>query len=135
MAAVAMLCELPPLECWTLQWLGGDPCETHPAPDRPKQPDAKDITGPSHRRTDPVTSRLAAKTARGHAETNRALALEVLRSHPGGLTDFELAEITGFQQTSIGKRRGELRDAGLVVNSGRRRRTPSGSEAIVWKAV
>jgi hypothetical protein len=51
---------------------------------------------------------------------------------PDGLTDFELADIMGRQQTSAGKRRGELRDIGLVSDTGYRRPAPSGSMAIVW---
>lgn len=87
------------------------------------------------RRTDPDTSHAAALDVIPHASHDRRLALGVLRSHPDGLTDFELADLTGIQQTSIGKRRGELRDAGLVRDSGRRRPAPSGSMAIVWVAV
>lgn len=87
------------------------------------------------RRTDPDTSHHAARATRGNAPTNRAIALDTLRRFPAGLTDFELAEITGLQQTSIGKRRGELRDAGLVRDSGQRRPSPSGSPSIVWEAV
>ena len=87
------------------------------------------------RRTDPDTSHRAARTTRPNAGTNRAVALDVLQRWPAGLTDFELAEITGLQQTSIGKRRGELRDAGLVRDTGRRRPSPSGSPSIVWEAI
>lgn len=87
------------------------------------------------RKSDPETSRLAALDTLPAAATNRQLALRVLRQNPSGLTDFELAELTGLQQTSIGKRRGELRDSGLVIDSGLRRRASSGSLAIVWRAV
>ena len=90
---------------------------------------------PTHamaRHTDPDTSHAAALDARENSGIHRALALRVLREAPDGLTDFELAAKTGLQQTSIGKRRGELRDAGLVVDSGRKRPSPSGSAAIVW---
>lgn len=56
----------------------------------------------------------------------------------GALTDFELASQTGWQQTSIGKRRGECRDAGLIeaaeVNGQPLRRpSPSGSMAQAWR--
>lgn len=94
------------------------------------------LFGPGARRTDPDTSHRAAADAALHARTHRARALHALR-HAGrdGLTDFELADRTGIAQTSIGKRRGELRDAGLVVDSGNRRPAPSGSAAVVWIAV
>lgn len=63
----------------------------------------------------------------------RALALDALARHADGLTDFDLAAITGKAQTSIGKRRGELAKAGLVIATTERRASPSGSPAIVWK--
>lgn len=87
------------------------------------------------RATDPVTSLLAAQKASVNAATLRARCLETLRAHPAGLTDFELADVIGSQQTSAGKRRGELVAQGLVCNSGLRRPSPSGSPSIVWKAV
>jgi hypothetical protein len=37
-----------------------------------------------------------------------------------------------MKQTSAGKRRGELRDMGLVFNTGNRRPSDTGSPAIVW---
>lgn len=96
----------------------------------PFRPDA------SVRRTDPDTAQDAAVA---HAELRRrdqARALAALRNAGvTGLTDFELGDRIGRQQTSAGKRRGELRDAGLVRDSGRRRKAPSGSMAIVWVAV
>jgi hypothetical protein len=89
---------------------------------------------PVARATDPDTSHAAARDATPTADTNRALALKTLQRYPyWGLTDFELADLTGVAQTSIGKRRGELRDAGLVEDSGLRRPAPSGSKAIVWR--
>jgi len=90
---------------------------------------------PLARNTDPVTSHMAARLTEPRADTNRALALQVLREHPDGLTDYELADLTGLQQNSIGKRRGELRDAGFVEDSGKRRKTPSGAQGIVWRVV
>lgn len=87
------------------------------------------------RRTDPGTSELAAEDALEHASTHRLRVLEEHRRHPDGLTDFELAAILGLQQTSAGKRRGELRDAGLIEDSKTCRPAPSGSLAIVWRAV
>lgn len=88
---------------------------------------------PAARNSDPHTSHDAARFTAPRANTNRALALRALAAEPHGLTDFELAEVTGLQQTSIGKRRGELRDGGFVQDSGERRRAPSGTPAIVWE--
>lgn len=89
---------------------------------------------PTARRTDPWTSHEAARRASKGAKSNRMAALIALREH-GPLTDFELAEITGVAQTSIGVRRGELVKAGLVEKvPGVRRPSPSGSPAQVWRA-
>lgn len=49
-----------------------------------------------------------------------------------GMTDHELAERLGTSlQTAVPRRR-ELVIAGLVRDSGRRRKTPSGRRATVW---
>lgn len=61
----------------------------------------------------------------------KALACHYL--HPDGLTDFELAARTDTAQTSIGKRRGELEKAGLIVATTTRRPSPSGAQATVYR--
>lgn len=86
--------------------------------------------GPGARKSDPDTSQSMASVDRSK---DREAVLAVHREHPKGLTDFELAEIMGRQQTSVGKRRCELRDQGLIENSGLKRPSPSGSNAIVWR--
>ncbi len=87
---------------------------------------------PGVRANDPDTSWEAALGRLGGKAADRRAALEWLFVRPDGLTDFELGEVMGRQQTSAGKRRGELRDLGLVVDTGQRRPAPSGSSAIVW---
>lgn len=87
---------------------------------------------PSARNTDPDTSVAAALRNLQGRVTDRKMALGHLFRHPDGLTDFELADIMRRQQTSAGKRRGELRDLGLVSATEARRSAPSGSPAIVW---
>jgi hypothetical protein len=86
------------------------------------------------RTTDPETSHEAAEI--NHAVRRRD-RWEVLRTHydhaQQGLTDFELANITRRQQTSVGKRRGELRDLNLIEQTDMRRPSPSGATAIVWR--
>jgi hypothetical protein len=88
---------------------------------------------PNVRDADPDTSRAAALMSPSGRLTDRARALEWHRRHPDGLTDFELADLMGRQQTSAGKRRGELMALGLIRDSGRRRAAPSGAKAIVWQ--
>jgi hypothetical protein len=88
---------------------------------------------PAARTSDPDTSHKAAERALSRGSEDRKQALEAHRAHPEGLTDFELGDLVNRQQTSAGKRRGELRDLGLVRDSGARRASPSGSSAIVWQ--
>jgi hypothetical protein len=58
---------------------------------------------------------------------------------PFGLTDYDLASAMGRQQNSVGKRRGELRDRGLIEavllpnSRPMKRPAPSGSASIVWR--
>jgi hypothetical protein len=85
---------------------------------------------------DPETSHMAAAFPR---RTDRDWALIALYTNRDGLTDFELAEkLTAMKgrpigQTSAGKRRGELRDFGLVRDACRRRPSPTGSLCCVWE--
>lgn len=91
---------------------------------------------PLARGTDPGTSHAAAAHAAKRAPHHRELALRALRAAlPEGLTDFELAERTGVPQTSIGKRRLELQRMGLVAATDERRPSPTGTPAMVWRAV
>lgn len=85
---------------------------------------------PSVRVNDPDT---CAEPSEFRMSAGRFKALACHVQHPDGLTDFELAEHTGTAQTSIGKRRGELAHAGLIVATTERRPSPSGSPAIVWR--
>jgi predicted transcriptional regulator len=95
---------------------------------------ADDLFGePLARNTDPITSHQAAADTARHVRADRRHVLEIHARHPAGLTDFELAAICDRQQTSVGKRRGELRDAGLIEQTESRRAAPSGSSAIVWR--
>lgn len=65
------------------------------------------------------------------------IALRLLAACPEGLTDFELAQLSGKAQTSIGCRRGELAKLGfvtakLVDGAIATRPAPSGAAATVW---
>lgn len=96
--------------------------------------DPEPLWAPIARNSDPTTSHAAAEHAALKAGTNRAIALRALaEAGSQGLTDFELARVTSIQQTSIGKRRGELARIGLVESAGITRPSPSGSPAIVWR--
>ena len=83
-----------------------------------------------------ATALAAAKDAEARCSENQLKALRLISQRP--MTDFELADATGIQQTSIGKRRGELYKAGYVTPSivgiiTTTRPSPSGSAATVWE--
>lgn len=97
---------------------------------------ALDFTRPAARASDPSTSHAAAQDAKVHASKGRILVLTCLFNGP--LTDFELAARTGWQQTSIGKRRGECVAKGwvevnIVDGVKVKRPTPSASLALTWR--
>ena len=89
------------------------------------------------RKTDPHTSAQAAAKAITNASKGRVLALEALTERP--MNDFELAAHTGWQQTSIGKRRLECQRAGwvepLLDDEGDQimRKSPSNTNSLVWQ--
>lgn len=68
---------------------------------------------PLARNSDPSTSFEAARNASFKASAHRVKALQALFDF-GPMTDFELADATGLQQTSIGKRRKDCQDVGFV---------------------
>ena len=88
---------------------------------------------PNVRNTDPDTSHAAAAEHKILRKGDRVMTLIMHYYHPDGLTDYELGDLIGRQQNSAGKRRGELRDNGLIENSGHKRPAPSGSLVIVWQ--
>lgn len=79
------------------------------------------------RTTDPDTSHAAALAVR---RDRYAEVLAVLACGPA--SDFDLARATGIKQTSIGKRRGELRDWGLVAEHDQLGVSDTGSPCIRW---
>jgi len=90
---------------------------------------------PAARLTDPETSREAGSANIELRGNLRIEVLDVLLRNPDGLTDWELAEILHRHQPTVGKRRGELADLGLVEFAGTFRLSPLGSRCRVWKAV
>lgn len=94
---------------------------------------------PMSRNTDPQTSHDAAERMKPLSGPDRIAVLKEYGLHVIlGLTDYELAARMNRQQNSVGKRRGELRDAGLLVSAidpeGKvmKRPAPSGSGSMVW---
>lgn len=104
-----------------------------------EQPNLLDWTppNPGARNSDPETSHAAAADAAMKASHGRLRVLQHLAAN-GPMTDFELADSTCVIQTSIGKRRGECRDHGLVAavldrGTAVSRKSPSGKAATVWQ--
>ena len=91
------------------------------------------ILHPSARQSDPATAHQAAERVAPRAHSDELLVLTIHAQHPEGLTDHELATIAKRLYTSLGVRRKALVRKGLIVDSGLKRPTPTGSDAIVWK--
>ena len=87
----------------------------------------------AHQR-DPGTSLAAAHRAREFAGTHCGLIQVMLRAHPKGLTSLEIAARTQLPYHEVARRIPDLKRAGLVIDSGERRRNPSGLQAAVWRA-
>jgi hypothetical protein len=79
------------------------------------------------------TDRAAALAVMPRTGTQRRRCLAALAlAGDAGLTDHELSETTGLYLYSAAPRRTELLRGGWVRDSGQRRTTPLGSEAVVW---
>ena len=88
------------------------------------------------RRTDPQTSKDAAKSVRNQSVLQRAI-LALLGG--GGMTDEEIyCRLPGGMHVTpsgVRGRRAELVDAELVRDSDRRGRTAAGRECVIWERV
>lgn len=83
----------------------------------------------------PATSVAAAEALQPDAQTLRAEVLRAIRAAgPEGLTADEAAARLRLSPFTTRPRCTELRGAGLIVDSGRRRANASGRAAIVWVA-
>jgi hypothetical protein len=93
------------------------------------------LVPPARRNAPPGTSSVAAERIVGHAAKQRAEVFAViLKAGAFGATDAEIELATGIRAQSVSPRRGELGTLGMVIDSGRRRPTPSGRPAAVWIA-
>lgn len=78
-------------------------------------PRIRKTPSPAYRKSDPVTSRLAAElvTRSGKRKFQQELVLSIVREHPG-LTSMELSKVSSKDRSMIARRLPDLRDAGLV---------------------
>lgn len=84
-----------------------------------------------HHRIPIDTERAAAMAVMPRSGTQRLRVLEAIAASDG-LTDAELAVVTGLYLYSAAPRRCELAAGGWVCDSGRRRTTEHGNAASVW---
>ena len=98
-----------------------------------KQQDSTRLSAPAHHNAPPGTSDAAARRSEGHAPKDRRKIHDFIRGRgPFGATDDEGESVLRIKPQSYTPRRGELVDLGLVVDSGKRRKTESGRAAAVW---
>lgn len=89
----------------------------------------------SHR-APPGTSESAAAMIARKAPTMRERVFAAIQARGAyGLADHEGQAALGILMQTYTPRRGELASMGLIVDSGRRRKTPSGCRAAVWVSV
>jgi hypothetical protein len=84
------------------------------------------------RTNDPHTSHETAAEASRRGPSQRRRVWEALNKL-GDATDYELSIETGILRSSAAKRRQELVDLGHVVATPFRRKTDTGSNAVVWR--
>ena len=79
------------------------------------------------------TSKWAAESIAPCTGRLQSLVFDFIRTRgQTGATDQELTEALGMLSDTARARRVELRDRGLIVDSGRRRSTRRGRAAVVW---
>jgi hypothetical protein len=84
------------------------------------------------RNTDPATSHEAGQLQYNNVN-DRQLVLGTHYKNQDGLNDYELSDPYHRQQNSLGKRRTELFQAGLIEDSGLRRKGHTKSPCTVWR--
>lgn len=82
-----------------------------------------------------ATSEAAAVAAMESAPTRREEVYEFLKSRgEHGATDDEIQQALGYPRSSVGARRNELMNEGLIIDSGDTRATRYGRQATIWLA-
>ena len=82
-----------------------------------------------------ATSRAAAESIRPEAGTlSAAVFAFIVGAGKRGATDGEIQRALHLAGDTERPRRRALQQRGLIIDSGHRRKTPSGREAVVWTA-
>lgn len=92
-------------------------------------PNSVGMVGRDH----PDTSREAAEAVEPRTGTQRRRVYDLIRE-TGGCTDIDCQRVLGLDGNTERPRRVELVEAGLVRDSGERRRV-NGRRMIIWRAV
>lgn len=86
----------------------------------------------THAHADDIdTSHIAAERAGGLAGRHRNLVQRALKDH-GPQTAENISRRVGLDTLQVMKRISDLRDAGIVIDSGERGRTRAGRPCAVW---
>jgi predicted Rossmann fold nucleotide-binding protein DprA/Smf involved in DNA uptake len=88
---------------------------------------------PLFRRTDPVTSRLAAAEAKSFRGEHHRAILAAIHEAPGGAS--AIAERCGLVAHQVGKRLHELAKAGRIEETGRLVESASGRREREWRVI
>jgi hypothetical protein len=97
-----------------------------PAPRPPAEPHAPYVAGSE------TSKQAAAAIGPRLSELQRQVLHYVRGQGERGATDEEIQLVTGMRPDTARARRCELRDKGLLIDSGKRRSTTSGRAAVVW---
>ena len=97
------------------------------------EPEQEDWLAQEHaRRTDPRTSKAAARNMQRHSKALLALLFGELKRH-GPMTQTELALRTRLRPDQVWRRLSDLKNKKMIVDSGETRPGDSGRPQIVWK--
>jgi hypothetical protein len=94
------------------------------------------LFSPIARKTDPVTSHIAAQeiTHEGTREKQAAIVLDLVRRYPGN-TSMELSQYCNLDRYQIARRLADLEHAGEVEKGIMRVCSVSGRMAVTWRIV
>jgi hypothetical protein len=85
----------------------------------------------THARADDIdTSHAAATAAKGMSGKHAAIVLAAIKG--AAMSSQQIAAATGLEYLQVVRRVSDLRNAGLIADSGRRLHTRSGRMAAVW---
>jgi hypothetical protein len=86
-------------------------------------------------RRSPKTSQIAAERVLPRTGTKRKVVYDLIQGAVAGLCDHEIETLTGWLHQSASSIRNGLMNDGWIMDSGLRRKTPQGNDAIVWVAI